>query len=262
MKSAWLVFLFCALAAPTLAQPAAVETGLAAYYNDNLHGRRTFSGEPYDRNQFTCAHKTLPMGTWLLVTNPKTGQAVRVRVNDRLGVTSKHVVDLSRAAAASLDVIRHGVVPVTVQVLPADGLTASAKPGAAPTGNNPAPVATGSSPNPQAAQLLATTSGRQLKLLGTYDSAFRPQRPTGYGLQLATYRDVANAKALYRQLAATGRRDVYLRIFVEQTQASEARTGQEYRVLVGQGSETYVRQTLLPYFQGQGFANCTLVKHD
>jgi rare lipoprotein A len=256
MKTRLLTLLFWALAAPALAQPAAVETGLAAYYNDNLHGRRTFSGEPYDRNQFTCAHKTLPMGTWLLVTNPKTGQAVRVRVNDRLGATSKHVVDLSRVAAAALDVLRHGVVPVTLQVLP-DGLTVSAKPGPAPVAATDQPKA-----NPQAAQLLAATAGRQLKLLGTYDSAFRPQRPTGYGLQLASYRDVANAKALYRQLAQAGRRDVYLRVLVEQTQATEARTGQEYRVLVGQGSETYVRQTLLPFFQSQGFANCLMVKHE
>ncbi len=75
------------------------ETGLASTYSDELQGRRTASGQPYDRRRLTCAHRSYPFGTWLEVTNLDNGRRVRVMVNDRGPFVKGRVVDLSREAA-------------------------------------------------------------------------------------------------------------------------------------------------------------------
>lgn len=94
------------------------ETMVATYYSKRFHGRKTASGERYDHNAFTCAHKTLPFQTQLLVTNPKTGQSVTVKVNDRGPFTRGRDLDLSYAAAKEIGMLAAGVIPVEVQILP------------------------------------------------------------------------------------------------------------------------------------------------
>lgn len=103
--------LLLSLASPlqTLAQKL---TGNATYYGNRWHGRRTSSGEPYNKDSMTCAHRTLPFGTLLRVTNPRNGKAVVVRVTDRGPFRKGAIVDLSMAAAKELDIIRQGVAPV------------------------------------------------------------------------------------------------------------------------------------------------------
>lgn len=92
--------------------------GKATYYSDRLAGRRTASGARYDPRAFTAAHRELPFGSVLLVTRVDTGQSVRVTVTDRGPFGSEErIVDLSRAAAEVLQMIRAGVVPVRLQVL-------------------------------------------------------------------------------------------------------------------------------------------------
>jgi rare lipoprotein A len=91
------------------------ETGLASYYNDKYHGVRTYSGEPYDKNELTCAHKTYPMGTMLKITRLDNNTSVEVRVNDRMS-SPKRVVDISRAAAEALDLVRAGTSQVRVEI--------------------------------------------------------------------------------------------------------------------------------------------------
>jgi rare lipoprotein A len=97
-----------------------VVRGRATYYADSLAGRRTASGQPYDPRQLTAAHRTLPFGTEIEVSRPD-GRAVRVRVNDRgpFGRAAARgvVVDLSRAAAEKLGMVREGVVDVVLRVL-------------------------------------------------------------------------------------------------------------------------------------------------
>lgn len=99
-----------------------VLTGAASYYHDSLAGRSTASGEPYDPRQFTAANRTLPFGTVLRVIRVDTGASVIVRVNDRgpFG-RRRRIVDLSRAAAEELDMIRRGVVQVRAEVLELGG---------------------------------------------------------------------------------------------------------------------------------------------
>jgi rare lipoprotein A len=89
-------------------------SGKAAYYGDNYKGK-TASGQIYDGAKFTAAHKTLPFGTRLRVTDTRTGRSVIVVVNDRGPFTPGRVIDLSLAAATSLGMIARGVIPVSVE---------------------------------------------------------------------------------------------------------------------------------------------------
>jgi rare lipoprotein A len=73
--------------------------GVASFYADKFHGRKTASGEPFNMNAMTCAHKTLPFGTKLMVKNAKTGKSCVVTVNDRGPYSGNRVLDLSREAA-------------------------------------------------------------------------------------------------------------------------------------------------------------------
>ncbi|HEY7726682.1 MAG TPA: septal ring lytic transglycosylase RlpA family protein [Anaeromyxobacteraceae bacterium] len=90
------------------------ETGLASYYGDDLQGRPTASGQPYDARRLTCAHRSHPFGARLEVTNLQNGRKVRVRVNDRGPFVEGRVVDLSREAARRLGILGRGLVQVRV----------------------------------------------------------------------------------------------------------------------------------------------------
>jgi rare lipoprotein A len=92
------------------------EEGFASYYGAEFHGRRTSSGEVFNMHELTAAHRELPMGTWIMVTNLGNGRSVEVRVNDRGPFVSDRIVDLSYAAGKLLGMIGPGVVPVRVAV--------------------------------------------------------------------------------------------------------------------------------------------------
>ena len=109
-----LVMAGCASTPPTRPSLEEAEVGLASYYADRFHGRRTASGERYDRNAFTAAHRRLPFGARVKVTNLDNGRAVTVRINDRGPFVSGRVIDLSYAAAARLGMLRNGIVKVRV----------------------------------------------------------------------------------------------------------------------------------------------------
>lgn len=91
--------------------------GEASYYADKFEGRPTASGEPYRADQLTAAHRTLPFGTRVKVTNLSNDRSVVVRINDRGPHVRRRIIDLSRAAAEELDFIRQGVAQVSIQVM-------------------------------------------------------------------------------------------------------------------------------------------------
>ena len=93
------------------------DVGVASYYADRFHGRQTASGEPYDRNAYTAAHRRLPFGTKVQVTRLDTGSSVAVRINDRGPFVKGRVIDLSYAAAKKLGMLRRGLVKVRVVLL-------------------------------------------------------------------------------------------------------------------------------------------------
>ncbi len=91
--------------------------GIASYYADKFHGRLTANGERFDQNKLTAAHRTLPFGTRVRVRNLRNDKVVVVRINDRGPFVDNRIIDLSRAAAEALEMIRDGVVPVEVTLL-------------------------------------------------------------------------------------------------------------------------------------------------
>ena len=114
---------------PTTTAKPRVETGQASWYGQQHHGKRTASGEIYDMHDLTAAHRTLPLGTRVLVTNTSTGDAVEVRINDRGPFAEGRIIDLSYAAGRMLGAVGRGVIPVRVQVLALpDGTPASGQP--------------------------------------------------------------------------------------------------------------------------------------
>lgn len=100
------------------ATPASVTmTGNASWYGAPHHGRLTASGEPFDMNALTAAHRSLPFGTRLRVVNLENDRAVEVRINDRGPGIAGRVLDLSYAAARALGAVGDGVIPVRMTVL-------------------------------------------------------------------------------------------------------------------------------------------------
>ena len=118
--SLWLVFLLvlagCATGRASRIEGSAL-SGQASWYGHPHHGRRTSSGEIYDMNKLTAAHRTLPLGTRVLVTNLDNGRTFEVRINDRGPFRKNRVLDLSYAAARSLGAVGEGVIPVTLKIV-------------------------------------------------------------------------------------------------------------------------------------------------
>jgi rare lipoprotein A len=93
------------------------ERGIASWYGRDFHGKRTSGGEAYDMHDMTAAHKTLPIPTWVEVTNLENGKSVVVRVNDRGPFVDDRIIDLSYRAAQDLDMVRNGTARVQVRAL-------------------------------------------------------------------------------------------------------------------------------------------------
>ena len=116
--SVWLAAL-CGCLIGAIASGAALppaQRGLASVYSEYLNGKRTASGERYDSGNLTAAHRTLPLGAEIRVTNLDNGKSVRVRINDRGPHVQGRIVDLSSGAAAALGV-RNGVARVRLEIL-------------------------------------------------------------------------------------------------------------------------------------------------
>lgn len=91
------------------------KTGKASFYSDNLKGNKTANGEKYKPTEFTAAHKKLPFGTRVLVTNLINNKTVTVRINDRGPFVAGRIIDLSKAAAKEIDMIKQGVIKVKIK---------------------------------------------------------------------------------------------------------------------------------------------------
>jgi len=162
-----------ALAIIVAAVPPAftLEEGLASWYGGKFQGRRTASGEIFDTRQLTAAHKSLPFGTRVLVTNLENGRSVEVRINDRGPFVAGRVIDLSLAAASAIGLAGRGVAAVRLEVLAGHAVggprAATRQTGGRPTGGG-------------------------------------PPGPAFYSLQLGSFRRRANAEGLLARLAAAG----------------------------------------------------------
>jgi rare lipoprotein A (peptidoglycan hydrolase) len=93
------------------------EQGIASWYGDHFHGQPTASGEIYDENDLTGAHRTLPFGTMVKVTNAINGLQITLRVNDRGPYMGGRILDLSHGAAVTLGMTESGIAPVSLEVI-------------------------------------------------------------------------------------------------------------------------------------------------
>lgn len=142
------------------------ERGIASWYGDKFHGQRTSSGESYDMYAMTAAHKTLPLPTYVLVSNLRNGKSIIVRVNDRGPFHDNRIIDLSYTAAARLDILRGGTGLVEVSAI------------------NPADYKPDMQPSPPAP---------------------RARPVTGFYIQVGAFADLGNARRLSARLAGLDR---------------------------------------------------------
>ena len=122
-RAAWLAGALGAAGCALVREPApppikgGVQTGVASWYGPGFHGNRTANGEIYDQYELTAAHPSLPLGTRTVVTNLTNGRAVEVRINDRGPFVDGRVIDLSYAAARSIDMVGPGTARVRIELL-------------------------------------------------------------------------------------------------------------------------------------------------
>ena len=114
-RTLWIALLLLLLAG--CAKRGPTEVGVASYYSHPFHGRRTASGTIYDHSEMTAAHRTLPFGTRVRVTNLRNGRNVVLTITDRGPYANDRIIDVSRRAARKLGFWRRGVTRVRVEVL-------------------------------------------------------------------------------------------------------------------------------------------------
>ncbi len=174
---------FCFLVSTCVAQ---VQTGKASFYADKFEGSPTASGEKYKRNKFTGAHKTLPFGTRVRVTNVSNNETVEVVINDRGPYVENRIIDLSKAAAEKLGFINQGLAEVKLEVLDAgDGKT-----------SDPA----------------KTIDHVSVEEKEFYDFEIRRLNPKGFGVQIGTYQELVNLMRLSENLKNSYKKKVAVQV--------------------------------------------------
>jgi len=171
------------------------ETGLASWYGVPYHGRRTSSGEVYDMYQVSAAHREIPLGSWVEVTNLTNGRSLTVRINDRGPFVEGRIIDLSYAAASLLGVVGPGVAQVRVRL-------------SQPPQGAPGPVRYAI----QAASFTAESSARALKaelepqVAGVHIVKAMVGGETYYRVRIGNFPSRADAQATAERLAGLGYR--------------------------------------------------------
>jgi rare lipoprotein A len=165
------------LPAPLPAKIGSTETGIASWYGVPYHGRPTASGEIFDMEKLTAAHRALPFQTWVEITNLSNGKRVDVRITDRGPFVRGRVIDLSMAAARQIDMVRAGTARVRLKIIQAPV--------------TPAPVAAAPLNVPPVKALASPQTGAG-----------------GYAVQAGAFSDPARAEALRETLAYSDARVV------------------------------------------------------
>ena len=181
-----------------------IERGTASWYGTKFHGRKTSSGEPYDMFAMTAAHKTLPLPTYLQVTNLENKRQVIVRVNDRGPFHSDRLIDLSYAAAAKLGILKTGTAPVEIRAI--DPVAYQQR------------LAMKDQSTPQVTGPSSAINGSEKVNHNAVTSSIAPSthdtEPAIY-LQVAAFSDRVNAERLRKRLATITTTDVQIQTAVK-----------------------------------------------
>ncbi len=199
------------VALSSFAPNVAAEIGKCGYYADSFHGRPTASGEKYDKNALTCSHKSLAFGTKLRVTRIDNKKSVVVRVNDRGPFIEGYIVDVSRAAAEELDLIKVGTARVKTEVVEsAKSAQINDAEAEAILLNSTTGRAQLASAQTTAPATYSTVSGKgQTAAKGTvvptsnlYKVDIKPSDKNGYGIQIVSLSDANNVLPIINKLQA------------------------------------------------------------
>ena len=173
----------------------------ASYYAEDFHGKRTSNGERFNMYDYTCAHKSLPFGTILKVTNLANGKSCEVRVNDRGPFVASREIDISKAAAVKLDMIGTGTAKVKLEIVKRGADTKLSQQTAASAAKIMQKLGGGSSASSTSTTSASkSTSKKQPKLeAGTY-----------WDIQLGAFSSKENAKEFARKLSRAGFKDIVL----------------------------------------------------
>ena len=180
---------------------AQIQTGKASFYADKFEGRTTANGEKYKHSKMTAAHKVLPFGTIVKVTNVDNNKSVEVRINDRGPFVAGRIIDLSKLAAGKLDFIQQGIVDVKVEVIDhGDGKGGGQqKPG-------------------------HHTNVEEREF---YKMAVDRTNPSGFGVQIGSFQELANLVRLSQNLKASYKKEVMLQVKV-------VKSTKVYAIILGQ----------------------------
>jgi len=221
------------------------QVGIASYYADKLHGKATSSGEIYDKKDLTCAHGSLPVGSIIRVTRVDNGEWVNVRVNDCCVAcvkgTKGHVVDLSRAAAEQISMIKDGHTKVKIELMvlgdgkPCCGKSVQAKTPASFSDNTDKLTPKG-----------ATAAAAKAPVgQGTFRADVLNPIEKGFGVQVGAYGDMANAERRIEELGKKGFKNLLINIDNTKPKAP-------YRVIIGpfdtsKSAQTYATSLMKKY---------------
>jgi len=185
MRKTALSIVFLLIATLAFAQ---TQTGKASFYADKFEGRPTASGEKYKHSKLTAAHKTLPFGTKVRVTNTANNQTVEVEINDRGPYVDGRVIDLSKSAAEKLGFVNLGLADVKIEVVDA---------GDGKTSDIPRPIGQ------------VAVEEKEF-----YDFEVERNKPTGFGVQIATYQELVNLMRLTDNLKKSYQKKVTVQVKV------------------------------------------------
>ncbi len=178
------------------------QTGTASYYADKFEGRTTANGEKYHHARLTAAHRTLPFGTMVKVTNVSNGKSVTVKINDRGPFVENRIIDLSKSAAKKLDFVHDGLAQVEIEVIdPGDGKYSNVL--------------------ANIDKAYETIDDKEY-----YSLEATRANPNGYGVQIGTFTEMANLVRLSENLKSSYRQRIIVQVSIVNNKKA-------YRVIVG-----------------------------
>ena len=182
------------------AQDVYIQYGKASFYADKFQGKTTASGDKYDHNKMTAAHLSLPFGTKVKVTNLSNEKSVLVKINDRGPFIEGRIIDVSKIAAQQLDFIPLGIVEVKVEV-----------------------VEQGS--DPETTENIEAGENKPISK-EFYEMQASRIHPTGFGVQIGSYKELANLMRISNDLKGSYQKEVTIQVVV-------INKVKVYRIIVG-----------------------------
>jgi rare lipoprotein A len=206
------------------AQNNYTENGQASYYGDEFNGNKTASGEIYNMNDYTAAHRTLPFGTKVKVTNLKNNKTVIVRINDRGPFKPGRIIDLSKAAAKQIDLIKYGVVDVKIETN---------------LDNNEPPI---------------ISDDKIVLNKGYYTKDLKKGKPKGFGVQVGAYKQKENALKNLKEISKKYNKPVYLYV-------TSNLNFKKYKIYIGEVKNKKLAEPIKLELKKDAFPDCFIKKY-